>query len=58
MTPFDFYDDPFEQISIDYQPDNKLKLSNGKVITFNEQQIEGITKINAWLKNKDKKVKA
>lgn len=33
--------------------DNQLKLASGKIITFNSQQIEGLKKINAWLKNKD-----
>jgi len=56
MSIFDL-DDPFEikKITFNDVPDNELILSSGKRIKFNEQQIEGITKINAWLKNKDKK---
>lgn len=30
---------------------NQLMTHTGKVITFNEEQIEGINKIRAWLKN-------
>ena len=30
---------------------NQLMTHTGKVITFNEEQIEGISKIRAWLKN-------
>ena len=52
---FDLDDNLFKKNSLDYQPDNKLKLSNGNIITFNEQQIEGISKIRGWLKNKGKK---
>lgn len=56
MNIFD-YDDPFEikKITFNDVSDNELILSSGKRIKFNEQQIEGITKITAWLKNKDKK---
>ena len=31
--------------------DNQLMLSNGKIITFNDEQYEGINKIRAWLKS-------
>jgi hypothetical protein len=31
--------------------DNQLKLPNGKIITFNNEQIEGLNKIKHWLKN-------
>ncbi len=31
--------------------DKQLKLPNGKTITFNEEQYEGIKKIREWLKN-------
>ena len=31
--------------------DNQLKLPSGKVITFNEEQFDGLNKITAWLKN-------
>ena len=31
--------------------DNKLKLPSGKIITFNDEQFDGIRKINHWLKN-------
>ena len=30
--------------------ENKLQLPNGKIITFNGEQFEGLTKINHWLK--------
>lgn len=32
--------------------DNELKLPDGKIITFNDQQYEGIQKIREWLKSK------
>jgi len=32
-------------------PDNQLMLTNGKIITFNDEQYEGIDKIRKWLKN-------
>lgn len=31
--------------------DNQLKLPTGKVITFNTEQFDGLTKINHWLRN-------
>jgi len=31
--------------------DNQLKLPNGKIITFNAEQFDGLKKINHWLKN-------
>ena len=31
--------------------ENKLQLPNGKIITFNGEQFEGLTKINHWLKS-------
>jgi len=31
-------------------PDNQLLTPSGKIITFNDQQYEGINKIRAWLK--------
>lgn len=31
--------------------DNQLKLSNGKIITFNLQQVEALDRINRWLKS-------
>lgn len=31
--------------------ENKLQLPNGKVITFNSEQFEGLVKIKDWLKN-------
>lgn len=31
--------------------DNELKLPNGKIITFNDEQYDGINKIRKWLKN-------
>jgi ATP-dependent exoDNAse (exonuclease V) alpha subunit len=31
--------------------DNQLQLTSGKLITFNDEQFEGIKKINHWLKN-------
>jgi len=34
--------------------DNQLLLPSGKIITFNEQQVEGIQKIRKWLKDKNK----
>jgi exodeoxyribonuclease-5 len=34
--------------------DNQMTLPNGKVITFNEQQVEAIQKIRKWLKDKNK----
>jgi len=33
--------------------DNQLKLANGKIITFNNEQFDGLKKINHWLKNGD-----
>ncbi|MCK9545013.1 MAG: AAA family ATPase [Novosphingobium sp.] len=33
--------------------DNQLRLPNGKIITFNDQQYDGLTKIRSWLKNGD-----
>lgn len=35
-------------------PDNQLKISSGKIITFNDQQYEAINSIRKWLKS-DKK---
>jgi exodeoxyribonuclease-5 len=35
--------------------DNQMILSNGKIITLNDEQYEGINKIRAWLKNKNSK---
>lgn len=32
-------------------PENQLMLPSGKVITFNEEQYEGLKKIKHWLKN-------
>ncbi len=32
--------------------DNQLQLQSGKIITFNEQQYEGLNKIRTWLKGK------
>jgi ATP-dependent exoDNAse (exonuclease V) alpha subunit len=32
-------------------PDNQLYLPSGKIITFNDQQYEGIQKIRKWLKS-------
>lgn len=31
--------------------ENQLKLPNGKIITFNPEQFDGVKKINHWLKN-------
>jgi len=31
--------------------ENQLKLLNGKIITFNTEQFDGLKKINHWLKN-------
>jgi len=31
--------------------ENQLKLPNGKIITFNPEQFDGLKKINHWLKN-------
>jgi intein/homing endonuclease len=31
--------------------DNQLQLPTGKIITFNQEQFEGVQKINSWLKN-------
>jgi len=31
--------------------DNQLKLSDGKIITFNAEQFDGLNKIKYWLKN-------
>ncbi len=31
--------------------ENQLRLPNGKIITFNPEQFNGLTKINHWLKN-------
>jgi hypothetical protein len=31
--------------------ENQLRLPTGKIITFNDEQIEGLTKIRHWLKN-------
>ena len=31
--------------------ERELKLPNGKIITFNDEQFEGLKKINLWLKN-------
>ena len=31
--------------------DRELLLPSGKVITFNDEQFEGLTKIKSWLKN-------
>lgn len=33
--------------------ENQLQLPNGKIITFNEEQFDGLKKINHWLKNGD-----
>lgn len=41
-------------IETDKLPDNQLKLSNGKIITLNDQQYDGIKKIRKWLNSKDK----
>jgi hypothetical protein len=34
-------------------PDNQLRLPNGKLITFNDEQYEGIKKIRIWLKKRN-----
>ena len=34
--------------------DNQLLLPSGKIITFNDEQYEGIQKIRKWLKDKSK----
>jgi hypothetical protein len=34
-------------------PDNQIKLENGKIITLNDQQYEGINKIRRWLKTEN-----
>jgi len=34
--------------------DNQLKLPNGKIITFNEEQFNGVEKIKVWLKEHGK----
>ena len=34
--------------------DNQLVLPTGKLITFNDEQYEGINKIRVWLKSGDK----
>lgn len=34
-------------------PDNQLKLPSGKIITFNNQQFDGINKIKKWLRTGD-----
>ena len=34
--------------------DNQMVLQSGKIITFNDQQYEGLNKIRKWLKEKDK----
>ena len=34
--------------------DNQLLTPSGKIITFNDQQYEGINKIRKWLKEKNK----
>lgn len=31
--------------------ENELKLTSGKIITFNDEQVEGLKKIRHWLKN-------
>jgi len=36
--------------------DNQLRLSDDKVITFNEQQYEGIKRIREWLKTKNESI--
>ncbi len=33
--------------------DRELKLPSGRVITFNEEQYEGLKKIKVWLKNNE-----
>ena len=33
--------------------ENQLKLPNGKIITFNDQQFEGLQKIKEWLEDDD-----
>jgi exodeoxyribonuclease-5 len=35
--------------------DNQLQLSNGKIITFNAEQFDGLVKIKQWLKKRDSK---
>jgi len=34
--------------------DNQLRLTTGKIITFNSEQYDGLKRINHWLKNGDK----
>jgi ATP-dependent exoDNAse (exonuclease V) alpha subunit len=41
------------KINTNKLPDNQLALPNGKIITFNNQQYEGINKIRRWLKTKN-----
>jgi len=36
---------------VDDTIDNQMRLPNGKLITFNGEQYEGLLKINKWLKN-------
>jgi len=48
--------DKFLGVRNNYSPSkkveaNELELPNGKVITFNDEQFEGINKIKKWLKN-------
>ena len=40
--------DPFKDVEI---ADNQLILPTGVIITFNDEQYEGVKKIRKWLKN-------
>lgn len=42
--------EPENKVRID---DNQLLLPSGKLITFNNEQFEGLNKIKSWLKNRD-----
>jgi ATP-dependent exoDNAse (exonuclease V) alpha subunit len=57
-TPYK--DDLFNKLDMSWKNnanqllDNQLLTPSGKIITFNDQQYEGINKIRAWLKEKNK----
>ena len=50
--------DPKQFISVfgEKNNENQLKLPNGKIITFNDEQILGIKKINSWLKRTNENI--
>ena len=48
---YDEIDKMLKGENADVSVDNQMRLPNGKIITFNTEQFEGLQKIKHWLKN-------